>query len=536
MSTARALKWLVLGVVPLACVTSWRFQRVEGELPSIHDDLWNEVNCAGLELHSPKAPPACRAASAPLVHCERDPALCRSAPNARGVPTVDEATCRGLKPVLSFVHLSDARLREHRLLVSEDDGDEQLSTALDALQRNDDAVLLATVLAANQLGGLPAGALGTCPAPAKPRFAIHTGDAVGAGLFSELLQFVAAMDQLDYPWLNVVGNNDVHFFGGAPNEAVEGLNVVLPYVPIVDVDRFMRFHSRKGLAQDPALPAPKHRGVDHEPSQTQFAEQVTSFHGFDLPCAGEADRNRLCPRARGYYALELPFDEAPAGARKLRVVVLNTAEDVADLGERTSGRGQVLPEQLRWLERQLAGAGPDTYVLVFGHHPLDDFRAPQGDELLALLQASPRVLGYFGGHTRVDAYTVHPRAAGLPLWEFTAGSTFAFPQLARQVELLAGPDGALYLRLLSFRQQLSDARGLDPGPSAAAGPRGECRALGQGTNFCYRLAQRSRRARDGAEGSVAPEDRVSEAQAIQNANGLVLVYQPAEGTPDAQQR
>ncbi len=511
-----------------ACVTSWRFERVEGERPSIHPDMWNEINCAGIEAKNEKNA-ACFAATAPYVHCATAPELCRRPPGGLGAPAVDDAGCGALRTVLGFVHLSDARLREHRVLVGKGQRRAELNAALDMLQRHDDAVLLSTVLAANQLGASEA-PLGACPAPSRPRFAIHTGDAVGTGVFSELLQFIAAMDQLLYPWFNVIGDNDAHFFGHAANETVEGLNVVLPYVPIVDSDRFMRFHSVRAAEQDPSLPSLKARSADHRPSLLGNAQvEGTSFHGFDFPCAGEQYANRgLCPRARGYYAFYASFDEPGGSPRRARIVVLNTAEELRDDAKPVSSGGRMLPEQVRWLEQEISRADARTYVLVFGHHPLAVLSGERGQHVRDLLIGSPRVLAYFSGHAQTDAARAHAREAGPALWELGAGSTFAFPQLAREVELLAASDGSLYLRLVSFRQALAPAPGLDADVAEARGNSlDSCQLLAQGTSFCRRLAERTRRGRAGAEGSA--ETRIREEAAILQANGMVLVHAPCRG-------
>lgn len=518
---------VVASLLLAACVTTYKFQRVEGEVPSIHPTMWQELNCTGLEVNT-FGDGGCAQALRPTIACSSDPSRCLRTPGTNGPPL--DVKCGALKSELSFVHLSNAKLREHRLLLAADDESPTLADPLDQLRRNDDAALLALVLGANQFGRYDAGV--SCVPLSEPRFLLHTGNAVGSGLFSEALQFIAAMDQSQVPWFNALGPNDVTFLGDLPNERVEGLNVVVPYVPIVDGDRFMQFHSKKfGVANEPALPSPVARALDHVPTtngcrvlpghtscQYDGGYPVGSaFHGFDLAC--DAQQAPLCSKARGAWS----FDSAsPSGSgRRFRVIVLNTVERVVDDGTSGTRGGRMLPEQVRWLHRQLDTLGPDTFALVFGHHGLELFEGTLGAELRDALAANPRVLGYFHGG-RVGDFQQHPRDGGLPLAEFGASSTFDFPQLARSVDVLS--DGArLYVRLASFHAPFtfSDA-GLPSDDSPYAS--GVCEPLSEGVSFCARLARRAGRARTAAEALVTERDQLE--RALSNANGLVQVYGP----------
>ena len=517
-------QFLFIALLASACTTTWRFERVEGEEATINPHTWDDVNCTALSIKREDAGTPCQRASEPIYSCASDSRLCQTSPRNRSEVVNPGET---LDVALGFVHLSDARLREHRLRIVGDPNDVgPRAPAAFELRRNDDAVLLATILAANQLG--LRGTSGLSPRPSRPDFAIHTGNAVGAGAFSELAQFVAAMDALEFPWFNVLGNTDVRFLGDRPNESVQGLNVILPYAPIGDGDRFMRFHSQKGHEQDATVFAPARRGADHAPS-TFYRKDSTdpmSFHGFDLACRRAANQNALCPEARGYYDFTLPFAEAAGEKRQVRGLVLNTAEAVS--AEELYGitRGRMLPEQLRWLAGQLAPKedSPLTYFIVFGHHPIAEMdTAAQREKLLELLVGNPRVLAYVSGHTTLDAFTAHDRKAGPPLWELTAGSTFVFPQFARHVELLRGPSGKLYLRVAAFRQGLSDSLGLRD--AAPFGSGDFCPPSMDGTPYCTWLSRRARQGRNAAR-SLVDEPEALEARAAQGSNGLLLVYAP----------
>lgn len=560
---ARVVLVLLLAVCVVGCPSGWRLVRVEGEVGTIHPDLWDVAACTSQEiderLEAEADTTGCAARVKPLLHCASKPNadLCRSEPDGDHRKLHD---CSKLESLLSFVHLSDAQLKDHRIVM---DGavpigvyDALTGTASrnPELERHDDAVLLATVLAANQLDRAPP--LGACKAPAPPRFAIHTGDAIDAGMFSELIQFMAVMTRLKMPFFNSVGNHDNLFFGTFPVEHMRGLNVVVPSVPVVDTDRFMRFHAGDGGDFDLSLPNPSQKGEGHQPTLRGCAKRhgpickphlgtpKSYYQGFDLICQKPGKNGPLCPEARGYYAFDLPLP--PEGKRKFRAIVLNTAEIVpTTVGEGFNRRskGNMLPEQLRWLRDELAR--PADFHLVFGHHNLGLFlHDDQAEHLKKLLVETPTVLAYVTGHTHVDTLRAYPRKGGGKLWEIIAGSTLIFPQLARVVEVLEHPDGRLYMRVASFRQQLGDR----PGAVSAALPIVEgaeeeepaeegavpeadttCGRLQRGTALCRQLAERAHRGRRGAENDTSDSDIRREDDAIRQANALLLVHSPNKG-------
>lgn len=507
-----------------ACMTTWRYQRIEGEVASIHPDLWYELECTGKEPL--RGDGGCAAALAPMVACETQPELC-----AQALSGETNVACSGLEPLLSFVQLSDVKLREHAVLVT-DDSSTGLPKALDQQYRNDDAVLLATVLGINQLGA-SAKPLGACPALSAPQFVIHTGNSVELGLFSELTQFIGGMNELVIPWFNVVGPNDVAFLGSRPNETVSGANAVVPFSPIADVDRFMRFHSQKGAKKDVSLPNPDQRTPDKGPNKTGCRMQPNGmcnpdprhprslFHGFDVNCEKpgkglselETNLDTLCSTARGYYAFTVP---SPRPDTSFRVVVLNSAQSVLDDGTSGSREGRVLLEQLRWLQRELDGLEPGTFALVFGHHPLSGFNASVRGPLTAMLSAQPRVLGYFHGGEG-DTFRTHARDAGVALSEVGAGALLDFPQLGREIEVLRAADGSLRVRVASFSQGPASRPLPDPAPLQGLG--GTCERLNDGTSFCRKLRYRA------GKGFEASEQLAADA-GLGPANGIFNAWKP----------
>lgn len=520
------LRLMAAALLASACVTTWRYQRIEGEVASIHPDLWYEIECTGKEPL--RGDGGCAAALSPTVTCETQPELCAQPPGGGAA-----MACSGLEPLLSFVQLSDVKLREHAVLVT-DDSSTGLPTALDQQYRNDDAVLLATVLGINQLGssGKP---LGPCPALSAPQFVIHTGNSVELGLFSELTQFIGAMNELVIPWFNVVGPHDVAFLGSRPNERVSGANAVVPFSPIADVDRFMRFHSQKGAKKDVSLPNPDQRTSDKGPNKTGCRLQPNGlcnpdpryprslFHGFDVNCEKtgkgltelESNLDTLCSSARGYYAFTVP---SPRPDISFRVVVLNSAQNVLDDGTSGSREGRILLEQLRWLERELDGLAPGAFALVFGHHPLSGFGASVREPLTALLRGQPRVLGYFHGGDG-ETFLTHARDAGLDLSEVGSSALLDFPQLGRALEVMRGADGSLWVRGASFSQGPASRPLPDPAPLQPLG--GNCERLNDGTSFCRKLGYRAGRGFE-ASRQLAGDAGVTQSR----ANGLFIAWKP----------
>lgn len=559
----RTLPLLGLSVF-LGCPSGYRLSRIEGEPPSVTATSFSLAICTRAESHSVSQ---CAERLVPFFHCTdlryRD--LCRTTPAGSGRR---EALRSGEVPkaVLAFSHFSDAQLKEHRVHLDGPTTEgiyDGLITGADraeALERNDDAVLLATMLATNAIGrhAPPSWDTKTMgPAPSAPRFAIHTGDAVDSGMFSELTQFLAATETLEMPFYNLIGNHDGLVYGALPADRVTGLNVVNPFVPILDADRFMRAHSVASTLADPTIPPLVRDRLQVRPGLTvsAVAHPATasgcrvdaedgcvagdaalnlegSFaHGFDFVC--QTRDTPLCPEARGYYTFDALAEDK---SLTIQVIVLNTSEVppttvLEGLVERRA-RAQMLPEQLRWLRRELAR--PNRFFLVFGHHDLASFHEQtQGDDLRNMLATNDHVLAYFAGHTHRDAMTAFNRPGGGTLWQIVAGSTLVYPQLAHLVEVMRGNDERLFLRILSYRQTLGDEPGSEVPPPdnvqslcAPLTPKGT-------SSLCSRLARRAHMGREGARADTNDSDNTTEPNAIPKANALLLVYDPpaSKGPP-----
>lgn len=112
---------------------------------------------------------------------------------------------------------------------------------------------------------------------------------------------------------------------------------------------------------------------------------------------------------------------------------------VLDLVRREGGSGGLVHKgQARWLARQLAASG-GRWVLVFTHQPLAS--SAGGDELLALLDAHPRVLAAISGHTHRNRIVPRPGAGG-GYWLVSTASLIDYPQQTRALRVRATPAGA----------------------------------------------------------------------------------------------
>ncbi len=460
---------------------------------------------------------------APLFHSEADPDLARrdrriGSGNAEAL--VDEATCRSLQPVAGFVHLSDGQIKEASVDL------EPPITRLIAAADRDDALelygygtFLATVLSVNELAG-PQPGYAPCPAPLPPQFVIHTGDAIDAAMYSELYQFLAVVNELEIPFLNVVGNHDDLFFGTLPAAKMSGFNVVAPFVPVHGYQRFIRSHHPEASHTDISIPY----SARDQHEATNFAEAPphttqdfpgSAFHGFDFVCSDPVQRE-LCKEAEGYYATSYHVRGMASGSEPLTVhlVVLNTFEwppgsVIGALVRRSLGR--MRETQFEWLRQELAGnAGGRTVTMVFGHHPFGSFANEDGDRLKSILTEAHNVVAYFAGHTHEHEVRRHARhAQEIPLWEVIGGANITYPQYGVHVELLehVGDPTIGYIRLRSFEQRLSEAQA-------------DCTDLSNETSPLPCLARAGVEGATRDAGASAQEKR---ARAIAEANGMLRI-------------
>ncbi|MEX2972575.1 TIGR03767 family metallophosphoesterase [Streptomyces sp. C184] len=157
------------------------------------------------------------------------------------------------------------------------------------------------------------------------------------------------------------------------------------------------------------------------------------------------------PHGHGYTAAALSEDRLYY-TFKISDDVLGISLDTTDPGGHYTG--SVGDAQLRWLEGVLKKneKGDKLHVLVFSHHTGKTMNNTQpdparphekrhgGPELIEVLSAHPRVVGWINGHSHKNEIIAHGS-----FWEISTASHIDFPQLARVIELVDNHDGTLSL-------------------------------------------------------------------------------------------
>ncbi|MEU6326808.1 TIGR03767 family metallophosphoesterase [Streptomyces sp. NPDC047049] len=157
------------------------------------------------------------------------------------------------------------------------------------------------------------------------------------------------------------------------------------------------------------------------------------------------------PHGHGYTSAHLDGDRLYYTFR-VSDDVLGISLDTTDPGGHYTG--SVGDAQLRWLERTLKEneKGEKAHVLVFSHHTSKTMnntrpdparpheKRHNGAELVELLAAHPRVVGWINGHSHKNEIIAHGS-----FWEVSTASHIDFPQLARVIELVDNHDGTLSL-------------------------------------------------------------------------------------------
>jgi metallophosphoesterase (TIGR03767 family) len=247
---------------------------------------------------------------------------------------------------------------------------------------------------------------------------------------------------LGLPWYAVHGNHDNMIQGTVAPEGwlsefpVGAVKLVTPPDGMDLGELFDRFYRAEadvllelgGGAQLTVTPDPGRATVTR-------ADHVREHFGSAGQPAGHGYGERNVAEGTAYYA----FDHGV-----IRCVVLDT------VNHHGGWQGSVDATQLGWLEAELTASAARPVVL-FSHHPLEtltnDTRPPGADrriladELRAVLLGHPCVVAWLNGHTHAHSVTAIADQTGAGFWQITTASHIDWPQQARIVEFLAGPDG-----------------------------------------------------------------------------------------------
>jgi hypothetical protein len=119
----------------------------------------------------------------------------------------------------------------------------------------------------------------------------------------------------------------------------------------------------------------------------------------------------------------------------LRIIVL-------DITQRSGGSGgTVAAGQPAWLAQQIASGG-ERWIVVVTHQPL--VSSTGGEQLLAVMDRSPRVIAALAGHIHRNQITARRTSAG-GYWLIVTASLIDFPQQCRGLRLLSTADGGVAL-------------------------------------------------------------------------------------------
>jgi 3',5'-cyclic AMP phosphodiesterase CpdA len=334
---------------------------------------------------------------------------------------------------LAFVHLSDVQLRDEQVRLYDKKTSERVDRIISSLERQpfietfDGALYYAIVQSIN------ATVESYRPEdPRRPLFMIHTGDAIDAGVMTELYEFIYISNELKLPWYNVIGNHDLGTFG---NIAPEKIYVNDPFVEFMTIHSTLSFINMHHTVDD-RYHAPKSPLNSGHDSTLLMGEALYSkFNGFDRLHYSPAEISTkldFCDSCPGYYSLEVKSGNEGTKDPAIQMIVINT-------GFSFGAHGKIENDQFTWLKDEIERCS-DKLTLVFGHHNIETIK--NGTMLEDLFAGHPSVIAYFCGHKHSHKINYHPGPGGsFGFWEIITGAIFAYPQQGSIV--MIGYDGTV---------------------------------------------------------------------------------------------
>jgi hypothetical protein len=367
---------------------------------------------------------------------------------------------------LSFIHLSDAQLRDERVYMFTKELTGLLDYISDGFDHEPDLVFYDYSYYLTQIG-IMRQIQNRLPAAERPSFMIHTGDALHMGVVSELYEFIYITNKLRIPWYDALGNHDYQVYGNLSSKDVGVIDPTMGFQTVSSRYNFINMHG-KGFAVDKQV----YFSPDNAPDDNTTLLTRSVYNGFDrkgntfLEQGKLRDRlNKACKHCPGYYHFEAlePKEDDPG----ILVVVLDTSTKDFRFAKGTVYRHKEVVgppdesrrlEQINWLRGVLEeyAAKGNWMVLTFGHHALNgkNFFDDSYEKVTELFH-NPRynVVAYFCGHSHehLVAYHKNPHhAETFGFWEIKTNAIMEYPKKGSLVNIRWTDEGYWEITVQSF--------------------------------------------------------------------------------------
>ncbi len=352
------------------------------------------------------------------IEIDESKLVIRSEVDGVTIPVAGRST-PGVK--LTFAHLSDVQLRDEQVRLYDEKTSELADNLISSFEHHpfieafDGALYLSIVQSINATAEDT-----TREVARRPAFMIHTGDAIDAGVITELYEFVYISNELAIPWYNAIGNHDIGTFGNIDPDKIYVNDPFVDFITIHSKLSFINMHHNADQYSDLVPKTPTN--VGHDQTTGMGDTLLSNFNGFDrlrYTPAEIFDDLGLCEDCPGYYSLEVKTRKEKTGDPAIQMIVLDT-------GFSFGAHGKIDEGQFRWLTNEIETCR-NKLILVFGHHNIETIK--DGERLTALFARHPSVIAYLCGHKHNHDINYYPgTGGGFGFWEVITDAIFAYPQ------------------------------------------------------------------------------------------------------------
>jgi 3',5'-cyclic AMP phosphodiesterase CpdA len=349
---------------------------------------------------------------------------------------------------LTFQHLSDVQLRDEQVRMYDKATTRLADYVIPSFEHGplqevfDGALYFAIIQTINAtVTNYPDGD------PRKPRFMIHTGDAIDAGVVNELYEFLYITNEVQMPWYNAIGNHDVGTFGNIKQKLIYVNDPFVEFMTMHSKFNFINLHHNAYEYYPFVNVSPKNTGMDYT---TREADVLYSkYNGFDkrnYTPEQISSEEFICANCPGYYSLEVKAKDDGTRDPAIQMIVLDT-------GFGFGAYGVIDDEQLNWLIQELENS-TSKLVMVFGHHNIQSIK--NGKEIKDLFIKHSNVIAYFCGHTHKHKIKYHPGDENnYGFWEVITGAIFHYPQQG-SIARIRYEEGIGLLEIYAFEHTIQE--------------------------------------------------------------------------------